>query len=205
MSQYLSNKHAIENVFNNFFPVDQKLLTRGEQKQVPPDRELFTENDLNNLPELNPPDIMPNGNVGTPTMVFLEYIKNCRLPPKVIKKLGLTFPKTKSKKQFGCVFFDYGGEIMSGTESDTDTLEARTASGHELVSEKVIHLCNDDNEESSQHSEASSCSNIDTESKNRKGKKKSWRDAEAKRRMEFGIEEKMIGKGDESGEVRQHF
>jgi len=148
---------------------------------------------------------MPNGNVGTPTMVFLEYIKNCRLPPKVIKKLGLTFPKTKSKKQFGCVFFDYGGEIMSGTESDTDTLEARTASGHELVSEKVIHLCNDDNEESSQHSEASSCSNIDTESKNRKGKKKSWRDAEAKRRMEFGIEEKMIGKGDESGEVRQHF
>jgi len=42
--------------------------------------------------ELCPPKIMPRGNVGTCTQYFLNLIKQCRLPPSLIKKLALQFP-----------------------------------------------------------------------------------------------------------------
>ena len=90
----------------------------------------FTESDLNKLIELHPPDIMPNGNVGTPTMVFLKLIQECRLPPVVIKKLGLTFPKTRSNKKYGSVHFDYGGEVAPGaSEEDSVVISGR---GHDI-------------------------------------------------------------------------
>lgn len=54
------------------------------------------------LVELKPPTIMPCGNVGTPTSYFLEQIKLCRMPPAVIKKLRLKFPKI-SKRLYSSV------------------------------------------------------------------------------------------------------
>ncbi|XP_039595676.1 G patch domain-containing protein 3 [Polypterus senegalus] len=87
----------------------------------------FTESDLKRLPELNPPALMPNGNVGTPSKVFLELIQACRLPPSIIKKLGLKFHKTGSNRRYGNVPFEY---------QNTETVELEetvyTASGVEI-------------------------------------------------------------------------
>lgn len=57
--------------------------------------------------ELKPPVLMPRGNVGTPTKHFLALIKTCQLPSKLIGKLGLNFPKSRTRK-YGNVPFDYG-------------------------------------------------------------------------------------------------
>ena len=51
------------------------------------------------LPELRPPNIMPRGNVGTSTQFFLDAIRDCRLPAKLIGKLRLEFPKTKMRRK----------------------------------------------------------------------------------------------------------
>ncbi len=48
-------------------PSAAKYKTRKQQRQIPSDREVFTEDDLRSLIELQPPEIMPQGNVGTPT------------------------------------------------------------------------------------------------------------------------------------------
>ena len=50
---------------------------------------------------------MPNGNVGTPLLVFMELIRTCKLPPHVIKKLDLNFSGGKSKKKYSNVPLDY--------------------------------------------------------------------------------------------------
>ncbi|XP_029601275.1 G patch domain-containing protein 3 isoform X2 [Salmo trutta] len=63
--------------------------------------ERFTEVDLKGLPELNPPSLMPAGNVGTTVKVFLQLIQSCRLPPRLIRKLGLAFPKTSCNRRYG--------------------------------------------------------------------------------------------------------
>uniref|UniRef100_K7GGD7 G-patch domain containing 3 n=1 Tax=Pelodiscus sinensis TaxID=13735 RepID=K7GGD7_PELSI len=93
--------------------------------------ETFTEADLKWLPELNPPVFMPQGNVGTPVRVFLELIKACRLPPPIIKKLQLRFPKTGSSRRYGNVPFNY---------QDTETVEQEelvyTDTGEEITMEK---------------------------------------------------------------------
>lgn len=62
-------------------------------------------NDLNDMIELKPPDVMPNGNIGTPSQYFLEQIRLCRLPTTVISKLGIQ--TQKRKKKFGEVDFQY--------------------------------------------------------------------------------------------------
>lgn len=102
--------------------------TKSEQRHRVSLREQFTEADLKSLSELNPPSMMQNGNVGTPVKVFLQLIQSCRLPPRLIRKLGLTFPKTSSNRRYGNVPFQY---------QDTYTLPATeetvlTASGHEI-------------------------------------------------------------------------
>ncbi|PIK51678.1 putative G patch domain-containing protein 3 [Apostichopus japonicus] len=74
----------------------------------------FTRDDLNKLPELNPPEIMPNGNVGTPTQTFLKLIRDCKIPPSVIKKLDLSFPKRRSNRKYGNVPFQYGTSVNPG-------------------------------------------------------------------------------------------
>ncbi|GAA6226898.1 G patch domain-containing protein 3 [Lates japonicus] len=102
--------------------------TKYEQRHRVSLTERFTEADLKSLPELNPPALMQNGNVGTPVKVFLQLIQSCRLPPRLIRKLGLTFPKTSSNRRYGNVPFQY---------QDTWTLPATeetilTAAGHEI-------------------------------------------------------------------------
>ncbi|KAM4579584.1 G patch domain-containing protein 3 [Odontesthes bonariensis] len=102
--------------------------TKYEQRHRVSLTERFTEADLRSLPELNPPVLMQNGNVGTPVKVFLQLIQSCRLPPRLIRKLGLTFPKTSSSRRYGNVPFQY---------RDTRTVPATeetivTATGHEI-------------------------------------------------------------------------
>ncbi|XP_058712302.1 G patch domain-containing protein 3 isoform X2 [Poecile atricapillus] len=71
--------------------------------------ECVTDGSLQRLPELNPPPFMPFGNVGTPLGVFLELIRACRLPPRVITKLQLRFPRAASARRYGNVPFQYPG------------------------------------------------------------------------------------------------
>lgn len=71
--------------------------------------------DVSSLIELNPPALMPQGNVGTPTATFMRLINSCRLPTKVIRKLKLEFPKSRTKRRYGAVPLDYGSEVTSET------------------------------------------------------------------------------------------
>ena len=63
--------------------------------------------ELGSLAELRPPNLMPRGNVGTSTKFFLQAIKECRLPARLVGKLKLEFPQTRNRK-FGNVPYDYG-------------------------------------------------------------------------------------------------
>lgn len=65
--------------------------------------------DLASLLELNPPSVMPKGNVGTSLSTFMALIRACRLPARLIKKLQLEFPKSRSSKKYGAVAFEYEG------------------------------------------------------------------------------------------------
>ena len=69
--------------------------------------------DVSSMIELNPPALMPQGNVGTPTATFMNLINSCRLPTKVIRKLKLEFPKSRTKRRYGAVPLDYGTEGTS--------------------------------------------------------------------------------------------
>ncbi|XP_030320252.1 G patch domain-containing protein 3 [Calypte anna] len=85
--------------------------------------------DFKGLPEFNPPSFMPYGNVGTPLKTFLELIRACRLPPWIIKKLQLDFPKTGSSRRYGNVPFEY-----QDTETVTEEEErVYTATGDEIT------------------------------------------------------------------------
>ncbi|XP_007933979.1 G patch domain-containing protein 3 [Orycteropus afer afer] len=101
--------------------------TRKELQSRKGKSEAFTLADLRQLPELNPPVLMPNGNVGTPLQVFLEFIQACRLPPRIITQLQLQFPKTGSSRRYGNVPFKY---------EDSETVEQEelvyTAEGEEI-------------------------------------------------------------------------
>ncbi|KAI5768161.1 GPATCH3 [Gulo gulo luscus] len=101
--------------------------TRKELQSRKAKSEAFTLADLRQLPELNPPVLMPNGNVGTPLRVFLELIRACRLPPRIITQLQLQFPKTGSSRRYGNVPFKY---------EDSETVEQEelvyTAEGEEI-------------------------------------------------------------------------
>lgn len=153
----------------------EQYQTRKEVKTIPQDREDFTESDLQKLAELHPPAIMLNGNVGTPTAHFLNLIQQCRLPPVVIKKLGLTFPKTRSNKRYGNVPFDYHTKICERLVQENDIETVKTASGHELLAE------NEASDAVSSHEKTSS----------KMGKR--WkRDAETRKLMNERVEEKMI-------------
>ncbi|XP_063167819.1 G patch domain-containing protein 3 isoform X2 [Candoia aspera] len=106
-------------------------------------RETFTQDDFERLPELNPPAVMPHGNVGTPLQVFLELIRSCRMPTRVIKKLQLQFPKSGSSRRYGNVPFSYEG---------TDIIEEErvyTATGEEITGDHLptVETVNQDNTE----------------------------------------------------------
>ncbi|XP_020308952.1 G patch domain-containing protein 3 isoform X1 [Oncorhynchus kisutch] len=90
--------------------------------------ERFTEADLKGLPELNPPSLMPAGNVGTTVKVFLQLIQSCRLPPRLIRKLGLAFPKTSCNRRYGNVPFQYHNTSLAPSTEES----VFTAGGHEI-------------------------------------------------------------------------
>lgn len=92
------------------------------------DSEKLTLDDLTSLRELNPPDVMPHGNVGTPTKNFLSLIRECRLPPKIINKLGLEFPRSLKRRFYSNVEYDYGTPTVLGNISLRDF--AKTKQGH---------------------------------------------------------------------------
>ncbi|XP_068995944.1 G patch domain-containing protein 3 [Embiotoca jacksoni] len=103
--------------------------TKNEQRHRVSLTELFTEADLKSLSELNPPALMENGNVGTPGKVFLQLIQSCRLPPRLIRKLDLTFPKTSSNRRYGNVPFRYRNTRTLPATEET----VLTAAGHEIL------------------------------------------------------------------------
>ncbi|XP_072890669.1 G patch domain-containing protein 3 [Hemitrygon akajei] len=100
---------------------DISYRTRKELRSRRALSETFTTEDLSRLAELNPPAVMPNGNVGTPLRVFLELIQACRLPPRVITKLCLKFPKTSSNRRYGNVPFLYQNSTSRQVERWTET------------------------------------------------------------------------------------
>ncbi|KAK7075935.1 glycine rich nucleic binding domain [Halocaridina rubra] len=86
--------------------------------------------DIRNMIEFRPPSVMPQGNVGTPTIHFQNLIRSCQLPGSIIAKLGLQFARRRAKKRFGEVPFDYGTVIYSGDLDNQEKSIAFTASGH---------------------------------------------------------------------------
>ncbi|XP_051493801.1 G patch domain-containing protein 3 [Apus apus] len=111
--------------------------------------------DFRHLPEFNPPSFMPYGNVGTPLKVFLELIRACRLPPWVIKKLQLDFPKTGSSRRYGNVPFEY-----QDTETVREEERVYTAAGDEITEGEepvagsaVTHPASADEDEEEQEKE----------------------------------------------------
>lgn len=88
---------------------DHHFRTRKEKRNLCFTRTAleFSQHDLKDLIELQPPPLMPNGNVGTPLAIFKELIRACKLPPHVITKLDLDFSAGKSRKKYTNVPLDY--------------------------------------------------------------------------------------------------
>lgn len=95
--------------------------TKAELRRPTAHTEHFTKVDLHALPELTPPALMPAGNVGTPVSVFLQLIQSCRFPPRLIRKLGLTFPKTGSHRRYGNVPYHYNTAMVAVSEESVFT------------------------------------------------------------------------------------
>ncbi|XP_056115442.1 G patch domain-containing protein 3 isoform X2 [Rhinichthys klamathensis goyatoka] len=115
-----------EQADHNSFPYKTKIEMRRHLAQS----EHFTMTDLKGLPELNPPSLMPSGNVGTPVTVFLQLIQSCRLPPRLIRKLGLTFPKTGSNRRYGNVpYLYYNSTVVRSAEESVFTAGGVEISG----------------------------------------------------------------------------
>lgn len=135
--------------------------TRKELQSRKAKSEAFTFGDLRQLPELNPPVLMPNGNVGTPLHVFLDLIRACRLPPRIITQLQLQFPKTGSSRRYGNVPFKY-------EDSETVEQEERvyTAEGEEIpqgtcLTDISAGLCGEPEKEGEKEEEEESHSDDD--------------------------------------------
>ena len=59
----------------------------------------------------------------------------------LVEKLGLIFPKCRSKRKYGCVGFDYGNlaeedDAEDDDEDELEELQLKTAQGHEILSER---------------------------------------------------------------------
>ena len=114
--------------------------------------------DLLNLPELKPPNLMPRGNVGTSTKYFLQAIKECRLPARLVGKLKLEFPQSRNRK-FGQVPFDYddhgvgggGRGRKSNVYIDRLLLANKNRAGPSVTEEADTNVDNDTCEEWERH------------------------------------------------------
>ncbi|XP_065317274.1 G patch domain-containing protein 3-like isoform X2 [Gordionus sp. m RMFG-2023] len=70
--------------------------------------------DISNLPEMNPPFIIPFGNVGTPTEYLYKKIEECKMPTQLISRLGLKFSvKDDYIKEYGNVGMTYKDNLKS--------------------------------------------------------------------------------------------
>ncbi|VDK42853.1 unnamed protein product [Anisakis simplex] len=67
--------------------------------------DVLSEADIKSLIELKPPSLMPHGNIGTSSQFLREQIRLCKLPPRLISKLGIQ--SKRSTRKFGSVPFDY--------------------------------------------------------------------------------------------------
>ncbi|KAL3181904.1 hypothetical protein MRX96_035850 [Rhipicephalus microplus] len=94
---------------------------------------VLNEADLKTLIELRPPPAMPNGNVGTPTKVFLGLIQACKFPPYLIKKLGLVFPRSRSRRLYGSVPLDYGNTVRGSERGERNVKSGARTSETPLV------------------------------------------------------------------------
>uniref|UniRef100_A0A6M2D6W8 Putative tick transposon ovary overexpressed n=1 Tax=Rhipicephalus microplus TaxID=6941 RepID=A0A6M2D6W8_RHIMP len=121
-------------VRNNEPQTPSQYLTRGEQKALRAEEgAVLSEADLKTLIELRPPPAMPNGNVGTPTKVFLGLIQACKFPPYLIKKLGLVFPRSRSRRLYGSVPLDYGNTVRGSERGERNVKSGARTSETPLV------------------------------------------------------------------------
>lgn len=69
-----------------------------------------------------------------------EDIQFCvRICDCLIEKLGLIFPKCRSKRKYGSVGFDYGTLVEQEKDEDeeeSEEMNLRTGQGHEILSEQ---------------------------------------------------------------------
>ncbi|XP_057370301.1 G patch domain-containing protein 3-like [Daphnia carinata] len=86
---------------------------------------------IEQMVELKPPPLMPRGNVGTSTKHFLNLINSCRLPSNLIGKLGLNFPKTKTRR-YGNVPFNYENHTCEKIELPVSSLTNSTNSNNKI-------------------------------------------------------------------------
>jgi hypothetical protein len=87
---------------------------------------------------------MPHGNVGTPLQMFLESIRLSLLPPSVIRKLRLRFPRNVARRCFSELGFDYAtGSLLtrkraaasaasSSSSSSSSSFSATAATGDQV-------------------------------------------------------------------------
>lgn len=109
------------------FPYKTRREARLEaQKHTPDEEKQVTSKELLRMSEFNPPGLMAQGNVGTPISTFLQLIRSCRLPPKLIPRLGLQF--RRSRRRYGNVQYDYVGTEIAKQEEGV-----YTATGHEIA------------------------------------------------------------------------
>ncbi|XP_075709562.1 G patch domain-containing protein 3 [Rhinoderma darwinii] len=107
------------------FPYKTRRELLGARCSVTDAEQRVTSAELLRMSELNPPALMPQGNVGTPVGVFMQLIRSCRLPPKLITRLGLQF--RRSRRRYSNVPYVY-----SGTETSEKEEGVYTANGHEI-------------------------------------------------------------------------
>lgn len=103
-----------------------KYLTRAERRaeqQYHLQFQSLREADVDELIEMKPPPLFPQGNVGTPTKYFLQLIQRCLMPSSLIGRLGLKFPKGLKNRKFGQVSFDYSSERRDDGEDGDDEEE----------------------------------------------------------------------------------
>uniref|UniRef100_F6TDS0 Uncharacterized protein n=1 Tax=Ciona intestinalis TaxID=7719 RepID=F6TDS0_CIOIN len=102
-----------------------RYLTSSEKRRLGiTDTKDLSVDDLFKLSELQPPsNVMPHGNVGTPVKVFLNLVRDCKLPPNIIKKLKLEFPSTASNKLYGNVGYKYQSSLSCEKPTNTENNE----------------------------------------------------------------------------------
>ncbi|KAM4794968.1 G patch domain-containing protein 3-like isoform 1-T2 [Rhinophrynus dorsalis] len=130
------------------FPYKTRQERLGVQCLGSEEEQHVTSVELKRMSELNPPAMMPQGNVGTPLKVFLQLIRSCRFPPRLITKLGLHFPH--AGQRYSKVPFNY-----SGTETIVSEEGVYTASGQKITEMDDFSNCNRRNHEPEEQSQSS--------------------------------------------------